>query len=678
MHPKIEEMLRQLAPIIGNSRAIMLRKMYLIKTDPRQKRQVEDRISFIHATHVAPHLEESVILPPPSKGVCAGDIEVGMVDYIGTSMYPFQLRLKDLNRHMAIMGATGGGKTTLAFQLIKKIHNSGTPLLIIDWEQSYRPLVKEIPGIEIYTIGRDTNPLFLNPMQVPEGISQAEYAKSLINLMAEDYLSGAGSDSMILRYMIDLYNSIKQPTFDDLKHKIMHELDTERRKKGRLAGRSGLWKETVERIFWFLSVGAVSKSLCTRKHMPIHRLLDRTVVLELGGIKSPRDRRFIVHLLLNWITLHLEHRGIQSDHLKNVVVLEEFHNICTKQAFDPLVEPLFRTCRKYGMGLIAIDQTPSGIPIPIFANTNVKISFALGTSQDVSAAAKAMNLNEPQYLTMLNTGEAICSVRQSMADPFVVKVPYADYGDFIDDYTLKGMMQDFADDSHVNITPQARGSSFQSPQKADTFPPHTSHSRQSSDPGKVDPLDKCMLTDIINHPFDGVDQRIKRLGLHPSQAKEITDKLTRQCIIKPVTIDRKKLFEFTDFGRNRIQLYGLRIPKSKGRGGVEHAYVVDVVMAHLQGLGFKPKQEVQDIDIVADFTGGKIAIEVETGKSNIHTNIAKILKTQVSGRFIITTQKDTELIIKQMASVTDDISVYHFKDFLKLTPEHITPVIQTV
>ena len=57
---------------------------------------------------------------------------------------------------------------------------------------------------------------------------------------------------------------------------------------------------------------------------------------------------------------------------------------------DNMVSNLFRESRKYGIGLIAIDQTPSEIPNAIFANMNVKVSFALGTSRDMTAMAKAM------------------------------------------------------------------------------------------------------------------------------------------------------------------------------------------------------------------------------------------------------------------------------------------------
>jgi len=121
-------------------------------------------------------------------------------------------------------------------------------------------------------------------------------------------------------------------------------------------------------------------------------------------LKSPYDRKFFIHVILNWLSIYNQHEGIQSENLRQVILFEEFHNIVMKGKQDNMISTLFRESRKYGIGLVAIDQTPSEIPNSIFANLNVKVSFALGTTRDINEMAKAMNLDvyQSKYVKSMN------------------------------------------------------------------------------------------------------------------------------------------------------------------------------------------------------------------------------------------------------------------------------------
>ena len=442
MKVDIDEKLRMLAPRIGSRKAIQLRRLYFVETDPRAKREIESLIDMKVAQLVKKDIQDTVILPPPAADICQGDINIGQVQYLDQSVHPFHLRLSDINRHMVITGASGSGKTTCALHLIRQLHRKKVPFLLIDWEQSYRSLAKEFDDVEVFTVGTDVHPIHINILELPPGIGIEEYIKSLIALISEDYLSGAGSDTMFLNYLKTTFDEFDKPTFEHLKQVILRELANDRRGRGKLSGRSGLWKETVQRIIIYLSLGSIANVLNANDSYRLPELLNRNVILEFGGVKSPRDRKFLIHAILNWISIYLQAQGILEDQMNNAIVFEEFHNISMKGKEDNLISQMFRESRKYGLGLVAIDQYPSQIPGAILANTNVKICFALSLNQDFRAMAGAMNLpyDKARYLGMLKTGEAIVNVKQRSPDAFMIKPPFIKQGEFIGDAELRALM----------------------------------------------------------------------------------------------------------------------------------------------------------------------------------------------------------------------------------------------
>ncbi|MCP3931498.1 MAG: ATP-binding protein [Bacteroidetes bacterium] len=664
---KIDGKLQLLKPVLGTRKTDGIRQLYFLADDFKERAEVENYIDLLLSRLVKTQPENEIILPPPLQQFCNGEVLLGNIEYLGKTIRPFSLTFKDINRHLGIFGSTGSGKTTLALGVIKQLQRNNIPFLIIDWEKSYRDLVNHYQDVEVFTVGRsDINPLFLNILTVPPGITYEEYAKSLIAIIAEDYLSGHGSDSMLLQFIMQTFSMYQNPTFYNLKETILNEIQKEISRKGRLSGRKGLWLQTTERIALALSLGAIGSVLTSKKHFPIEKLFNRPIVLELGNIKSPHDRKFIVHVILNYLSFHNEYTGIHSEKLKNVIIFEEFHNIAIQSHEDNMVSNLFRECRKYGVGLIAIDQTPSEIPNAIFANMNTKVSFSLGTNQDITAMGRAMNLPNEQlsFLGMQKTGQAVVSVRQNIATPFLIKAPFIKAAPFCSDLDLKQAMLVFSEDFHVICTPNLKSSTSQSSHNNDTFSP----SRRAT----INGLEKIVISDIIARPFDGVDRRTKRLGLHPGEMKAKHDSLVKNNIIKPVPIDGRKLFEVTDQGRIILQRQGVKMSKSnQGRGGLEHAYVIKKIFDHLIKLGLKPKKEVNGIDIVVPTPSPLLAIEVETGKSNLYTNILKLKNSQVSARFMIATSRKALVTIKKITRAFPQIKPIYFKDFLKLTKKKI-------
>jgi len=665
MMNKIDEKLRLLKPILGNKKAMRLRQMYLFEDNFRFKKEIENRIDLLISRFVKTELDDEIILPPPEKELCQGDINIGEVEFLNKTICPFNLKLKDINRHSGIFGSTGSGKTTMAKNIIKKLHKRGIPFLIFDWEKSYRNLIHDFPDIEVYTVGSDINPIFLNFLTVPPGIKFDEYIKSIIAIISEDYIGGIGADTMLLNYMEMAYQETQNPYFEDLKQIVLREINKDMGKRGKLAGRSGLWKETVSRQINFLSKGASGTVINSRKHYPIEKLFSRPIVLEFGNIKSPHDRKFFIHVILNWLAIYNQHCGLLSEELKQVLIFEEFHNIVMKSKEDNFVSSLFRESRKYGIGLIAIDQTPSEIPNAIFANMNAKMSFALGTNRDISSMAQAMNLgrDRSRFLGMLRTGQAIINVKQRHHDSFLIQTPFIKQDENVWDEELKSAMSKSKKVSAVDSSNLEDLKGFSTFQSIETSPPNSFEKPLS-------PIDKILLADINEKPFDGVYKRSMRLGFHPTEMVDLHQSLSDKDLIKPVNVGQRKLFEITEDGKELAKKSGIKIQKKGSRGGLEHLYGVEKTLQLLRKHELQPVCEHQDIDIVDKGTG--LAIEIETGKSNIIRNLLKLENSRFKRRFMIATNKIAEFKIKQLKGAdSPDITAIHLKDFLNLTKEEI-------
>jgi len=666
----IDEKLKLLQPVLGKVKTKRLRQMYLFEDDFRAKKEIENHIDRLIAGHVKKEIEDEIILPPPDENLCGGDINLGKAEYMGRTLEAFDLKLKDINRHVGIFGSTGSGKTTMAKNIIRQLHRKGIPFLIFDWEKSYRNLIREFPDIRVYTVGNDIHPIFLNFLSVPPGIKYDEYMKSIISVLSEDYIGGIGADTMLLNYMEMAFEETRNPFFEDLKQIVLREINRDMGRRGRLTGRSGLWKETVSRQISFISKGAAGTVINSRKHFPIEKLFSRPIVLEFGNLKSTHDRKFFIHVILNWLSIYSQYCGILSEKLKQVLIFEEFHNIVMKGKEDNMVSCLFRESRKYGIGLVAIDQTPSEIPNSIFANMNAKISFSLGTSQDISSMAKAMNLDrdKTRFLGMLKTGQAMVNVKQRHHSSFLISTPFIKEDENVWDDELKKAMQRFSEDSHTE------GPDFENLrvshryQDKETPPPYSFEK-------KVPGLEKCLLTDIFEHPYDGVDARSKRLGLHPSEMTDLHQSLAVKGMIRPVHVGNRKLFEITAEGRNMAEKLGIKIHRKDTKGGIEHAYWINKTCHILRNFEFQPVCEFQDIDIT-DLKAG-LAIEIETGKSNIVKNLLKLDKSRFTRRFMLATNKIAEFKIKNKKANFPGVLMMHVKDFLKLTKDQILASYQS-
>jgi len=111
-------------------------------------------------------------------------------------------------------------------------------------------------------------------------------------------------------------------------------------------------------------------------------------------------------------------------------------------------------------------------------------------------------------------------------------------------------------------------------------------------------------------------------------------------------------------------------------GSIAHEYWKRFYAQRFREHGYKVEFEVPrksgQVDVVAKKENEKIAIEIETGKSDIDRNILKLKKSRITSCYMIATDKAVEIKIKKLTKEYSFIRVFFVKDFFKLTKDMLT------
>ena len=126
--------------------------------------------------------------------------------------------------------------------------------------------------------------------------------------------------------------------------------------------------------------------------------------------------------------------------------------------------------------------------------------------------------------------------------------------------------------------------------------------------------------------------RYRRLNLSRRRGDAIRIALASAGVIEAVVIATRSgqvvLYQLTDFGRSVCGSAGID-PGPRPAAGLEHRYWVGKAAEHFGRKGYAVTREhVIDgngaVDLLAERPGERVAIEIETGKSDIEMNLSKI------------------------------------------------------
>jgi hypothetical protein len=347
---------------------------------------------------------------------------------IGGSDEASELRiaLDDLTQHALILGTTGSGKTNSALAFTRQLWaDHRIPFMVIEPVNSgrddYRWLAT-LPGFEdllVLTVGDEgTAPLRLNPFQVPEGVRISTHMANLRGCF--DAAFGLW-DPLPIIYTRALRRTYVEAGFDpetmagpderwpvlrDFVRAITAETDTldyAGEIRSNILAASRLRAES-------LAEGPCAATLSAPESFPMPSLLERPVVIELAAVgDDPKEQSFIMALLLMTMTEYYK-ASRESSHLTHVTVIEEAHRLLGKPApnsgeskegsAQALAAERFANTlaenRKYGEGILIVEQDPAKLVADAYKNTNLKVMHRLPSEDDRRLIGDTMRFSDDQ------------------------------------------------------------------------------------------------------------------------------------------------------------------------------------------------------------------------------------------------------------------------------------------
>lgn len=662
---RVQELCRKLRPVMGK-RVDKLWTAYLAD-DADGKSDIEQTLELLAAKHLGTSYEpdRSPFPPPPRSLAQSGDVPLGQVIYGRKHLFPFHLRSSRCTEHLIIAARSGAGKTNLTFVLMEGMIKAGVHVLAMDWKRGYRDLLQHHQDLRVYTIGRDVSPLRFNPLIPPPGCEPSVYVKIIVDVIASAYLGGDGVISLLVGGIDHLYKQMgvydgtpqRWPTIADLLAWL---------RSAKLKGRAALWQASAQRILLAMTYGEFGDVVETQSNHQVLELLEHHVVLEMDGLSSNADRTMFSEALTLYLYRYRLAQGPRRT-LTNLIILEEAHNLLlAKQTGtrESVLESSIRMIRAYGMGYVFVDQSASLLSKVAFANSYATIALNQKLSSDIRTMAGAMNLTDEQKqaLSTLPIGHAVIRLADQHPEPFLIKVPLSGIREgAISDEHVRAHMKTYSTHStpvgqpmakYTAITPisppDKNNNKSNSELRKVTHPPtlmknqsviheFAIYNEQTTHPPapSLSRQETRFLGDLIVRPLSTTVSRYQRLHFSRRRGNAIRQHLATSGIIESVPIATRSgqvmLHQLTAQGVTICQAIGIdpgSIPDSQPRPSLVHQFWARQATADFEKRGYEVKQEVSlstggVVDLVATRGERTIAIEVETGKSDIKSNLKK-------------------------------------------------------
>lgn len=637
----IEEMVRQLRPLLGDKAD---RWLDLWVAEERDGREEIERMLLMEFRKQFPN-HDAIVLSPPERQAKEG-LVVGTIMHDTKPVGEFVIPPNDLLRHTLITGATGAGKTTLIFQVVRELLRERVPFFLFDFKLDYRPLLGMDPRVRLFTIGQPLAPLSFNPLvELARPLVQARRVRDwapifqLSDVLCRVFYGGHGVRSLLNKAFVHVVQDWAEHDLDpDFTPTFQFALKWLRDFEG---GEKGMrvkeWKASTVRILEQLSMGEFGRQMnsASDKHKSYTQLRMHPTVFELN---LPEDLKncFVETLLLCGRQAGIE--GLKEHvrgTLKHVMIVDESHNLMREYPGlgESQLQLALREHRGLGTAYILADQTPSQLDKTAFANTRYKFFFALLERGDIQVANRSLLLSRDQeeFLARLSTGT--CIARFGTSRPFLLRVPGAD--DVMRKIVTDGEVREAWERLSASSGPESgseRGAEVSGP----------------SDKKPVTPSEKRLLIDILAEPFAGVQKHYDRLKISSRNGNSLKESMEQRGLLRGHEITladtggRKVVLELLQPGVELLQHLGYTCKFPYFANGAEHEHAKAQVAQHLQAQGYKVTKEFHlpgegRIDVVGERGPERVAVEVETGKSDIEANLAKLEKSHANRAIAVPT-----------------------------------------
>jgi hypothetical protein len=335
---------------------------------------------------------------------------------------PFWYPVRDLTKHLLVLGRPGSGKSNLNYIIAWQTINRAS-LWIFDRKEDYRHLVRLFPDkIMVFDLLKQFK---FNPLSVPPGVHPKKWLEIFSDVFSRSNSLLDGSLGLLVVELDKLYQrygvysgSANFPTFFDLLQRLKNlPLNPRSRTEG--------YRESlVNRLGAYLTSNPDLYNCSTG--YPLEELLNRNVVFELHGMLD-QQARFWINIMLYWLFCYRIEKKERGNELKNLVIFDEAKSVFTpfhnENIGFPPITYMVAMLREFGVGIIASDQSAQ-LANAVFACSYCKILFPVGSGEDLAKMQKAMSLtlDRVEYVHKLNQGEGIVRC-PGYPKPFVLITP---------------------------------------------------------------------------------------------------------------------------------------------------------------------------------------------------------------------------------------------------------------
>jgi len=155
--------------------------------------------------------------------------------------------------------------------------------------------------------------------------------------------------------------------------------------------------------------------------------------------------------------------------------------------------------------------------------------------------------------------------------------------------------------------------------------------------------EKLFLDDVYTHQLSTINDRYLRLALSIWKGNKLQKSLCSKGLITSINISTASgVFKGLLLTGKGEKALGKKPSQSNRAGGSEHKFWLRATAQHLRKQGFAVTEEApigngKTIDVLAVKDGRKTAFEIETGKSDIASNIKKVRSAGLTNFYIVAT-----------------------------------------
>lgn len=349
---------------------------------------------------------------------------------------PFYLSKESLSKHTFVAGVTGSGKTTTCQKLLAE---TDVPFLVIEPAKTeYRALLnseKYKKELIVFTLGDEmTAPFRINPFELIPG----ELISSHVDMMKATFTSAFPMEASMPQILEEsIYRCYEQMGWDTCTNEnklygkeaykigyfpilsdllaMMKQVVNDKQFGAEL--RANYIGSLVSRLS-NLTVGSKGSMLNCTLSTNFDYIITHNVVMEMEEIKSSEDKALIMGFVLSRMAASIKKKFKETRKYRHLTLVEEAHRLLAKvvpgeggarKAAVETFTDMLAEVRKYGEGMVIVDQIPNKLAPEVLKNTNTKIIHKIFAADDKDAVGDTMMMDDKQkkYLSALQIGEAI-------------------------------------------------------------------------------------------------------------------------------------------------------------------------------------------------------------------------------------------------------------------------------